>query len=573
MLSLLLVSSQSIPFSSQGIALRRTFSVNFCAEEEWIDVTPLVTDALPALPCAVAHLEAGGTGRIGVTLLDPRLLTLGSLASIAPGASSQHRLALAVERGELLLPADVRILALRAGDVSDASMCELSLQIELAAPLALSPGALPAHSQRARAALHGCLAEAGLPPASVAALEATRELGTASPAQSVYAAFIRADPPPLARRKKQRGRAGAIPRGTRNAEGEGALIFDGGAADSVGEGGSATEAPLLRVEVSSDRIASDSARDGSPAVQAQMRVEAGAALMAGARRAAHHIVHLLKAERVATADWFRNTDECNQVEGASGGDAIATGDGRANPHQGEGAFRDDAAAAGDSSTNPHQGEEVSRDGAVAIGDGSAHLHKGASLIGDDAVTLRDGPDNTQATVVSRDRTTDTRDSPATPQRVAVTLVLDNVRSAYNVGSIFRTADTACLAEVVTCGFTPHPPHPKLHKTGFGAIGSVPSRHFGSTLAALAALRAEGIVQVAAMETTERSESYVTVDLPRSGVAIVMGNEEVGVDMAVLNQCDRIIEIPTLGTKNSLNVASAASVVVFEVLRKWGSLER
>jgi tRNA G18 (ribose-2'-O)-methylase SpoU len=466
MLAVLLASSQGTAFPTYGIALQRTLALNFCAQEEWIDVTPLVTNALPALPCAVAHLEADGDGQIGVTLVDPRLLTLGSLASIAPGASSQHRLALALERGELLLPKDVRILALRAGDVSDASVGELSLEIELATELAVSPGALPAHSQRARAAIHGCLAEAGLPAAAISALEATGELGRASAAQSVYEAFIRADPSPLAKRKKQRGRAGSIPRGTRGAEGEGA---DRGAADPK------TDATKP---------------DTSPTEEAYLRVEGREALMAGARRAAHHVVHLLKAERVAAADWFRNSDTSGHGDAASEGGA-----------------------------------------AVAV--------DGAS-----------------------DR-----------QRVAVTLVLDNVRSAYNVGSIFRTADTACLAEVITCGFTPHPPHPKLEKTGFSTMSAVPTRHFGSTMAALSALRAEGVVHVAAMETTARSENYVATEFPRSGVAIVLGNEEVGVDIAVLDECDCIIEIPTLGTKNSLNVACAASVVVFEVLRKWGALER
>ena len=96
-----------------GIVLRRTLSVSFGARVEWLDVTPLVANALPALPCAVCHLETAGAERVGVTLLDPRLLSLGSATSIAPGASSQRRLALALVSGALLLPADVRILALR----------------------------------------------------------------------------------------------------------------------------------------------------------------------------------------------------------------------------------------------------------------------------------------------------------------------------------------------------------------------------------------------------------------------------------------------------------------------------
>ena len=161
------------------------------------------------------------------------------------------------------------------------------------------------------------------------------------------------------------------------------------------------------------------------------------------------------------------------------------------------------------------------------------------------------------------------------------LVLDNVRSAYNVGSLFRTADTAHVAEVVTCGFTPHnraghPPHPKLAKTGFSALESVPTRHFDTTLAAVAALRAEG-VSIVCMETTEHAHNYVEHTYPRQdldgggGVALVLGNEEIGVDTRVLGAADATVEIPTFGAKNSLNIAAAAPVVVFEVLRQWGML--
>jgi tRNA G18 (ribose-2'-O)-methylase SpoU len=102
-----------------------------------------------------------------------------------------------------------------------------------------------------------------------------------------------------------------------------------------------------------------------------------------------------------------------------------------------------------------------------------------------------------------------------PHRVHV--VLDNLRSAYNVGSIFRTADAARCAEVVTCGFTPHPPHPKLSKTGFGAVESVPSRHVDSTLVAVATLQAQG-VKVFCMETTDDARSFADVIFPPEALA-------------------------------------------------------
>jgi len=150
------------------------------------------------------------------------------------------------------------------------------------------------------------------------------------------------------------------------------------------------------------------------------------------------------------------------------------------------------------------------------------------------------------------------------------LVLDNVRSAYNVGSLLRTADTARVTQVLTCGYTPTPPHPKIDKTAFAAARSVPVRHFESTAAALRALRHEGYA-IWAMETTARSRVYTSVACPPK-LALVLGNEEAGVDPSVLEMADLLVEIPTFGLKNSLNVASAAPVVVFEVLRQWGVLD-
>ncbi|KAG8459842.1 hypothetical protein KFE25_014405 [Diacronema lutheri] len=150
------------------------------------------------------------------------------------------------------------------------------------------------------------------------------------------------------------------------------------------------------------------------------------------------------------------------------------------------------------------------------------------------------------------------------------LVLDNVRSAYNVGSLLRTADTARVHAVLCCGYTPCPPHAKIDKTAFAASRSVRTRHYDSTAAALRALRAKGF-EIWAMETTARSLCYASAQPPPK-LALVLGNEEVGVDPVILDDADKLVEIPTFGLKNSLNVASAAPVVVFDVLRQWGVLD-
>jgi tRNA G18 (ribose-2'-O)-methylase SpoU len=146
------------------------------------------------------------------------------------------------------------------------------------------------------------------------------------------------------------------------------------------------------------------------------------------------------------------------------------------------------------------------------------------------------------------------------------LVLDNIRSAFNVGSMFRTAETAGLQEIVTCGITAHPPHPKLRKTAFSAADTVPSRHFDDIVTAITALRSEGY-HIVVMETTSLSHRYTEMSYPRK-TALVVGNEITGVDPRIIELADAVTEIPTFGCKNSLNVAAAAPIVIFEVLRQW-----
>lgn len=165
------------------------------------------------------------------------------------------------------------------------------------------------------------------------------------------------------------------------------------------------------------------------------------------------------------------------------------------------------------------------------------------------------------------RNTD-RSAPAALTKHPIVLVLDNIRSAHNVGSMFRTAETAGLSEVVTCGITAHPPHPKLLKTAISACQTVSTRHFDSIHTAISTLRAEGYT-VVVMETSSRSQAHTAFAYPKN-IAIVVGNEITGVDAQVIEHADVIAEIPTYGCKNSLNVASAAPIVIYEVLRQWTS---
>jgi tRNA G18 (ribose-2'-O)-methylase SpoU len=146
------------------------------------------------------------------------------------------------------------------------------------------------------------------------------------------------------------------------------------------------------------------------------------------------------------------------------------------------------------------------------------------------------------------------------------LLLDNVRSAFNVGSLFRTGETAGIQEIVTAGITAHPPHPKLRKTAMQSLEAVPTRHYDNVMDAVRALKEEGYT-IVVMETTSKSALYTDTKYPEK-TCLVLGNEITGVDTRIIDLADMVVEIPTYGVKNSLNVASAGPIVVFEVLRQW-----
>lgn len=159
-----------------------------------------------------------------------------------------------------------------------------------------------------------------------------------------------------------------------------------------------------------------------------------------------------------------------------------------------------------------------------------------------------------------------------PRRAAASplfVVLDNLRSAYNVGSIFRTAEAARATRLDLCGITPYPPNEKLDRTALGAAHRVPWEHHIDTCAAVRALQAAG-VPVWAVELTHDAVSCFGTRFP-SPVALVFGHETAGIDPAVLALADRVVMIPMLGRKHSLNVATSFGIVTFEALRQWGVL--
>ena len=150
----------------------------------------------------------------------------------------------------------------------------------------------------------------------------------------------------------------------------------------------------------------------------------------------------------------------------------------------------------------------------------------------------------------------------------VVIVLDNVRSAHNVGNILRLAEAAQVESVRLCGMTPRPPHPKIMKTAMGAAEFVDVGDAdASTLQTVLDLKAKGY-DVYGVETTETAITLWDAPIPSSNpVAFVFGNELIGVDVEVLEECKSIISLPTYGNKNSLNIATCVGIVAWDYLRR------
>lgn len=152
-------------------------------------------------------------------------------------------------------------------------------------------------------------------------------------------------------------------------------------------------------------------------------------------------------------------------------------------------------------------------------------------------------------------------------KLPVIAVLENIRSAYNVGSVFRTADAFLLEAVYICGYTCTPPHKEIKKTALGAEDTVTWQHFKQCADAIVQLRELGY-QVFAVEQVANSIALQQLPYtPGNKIALVFGNEVTGVEQSTILQCDGAVEIPQLGMKHSLNIATAAGVVLWEVVRR------
>jgi 23S rRNA (guanosine2251-2'-O)-methyltransferase len=154
------------------------------------------------------------------------------------------------------------------------------------------------------------------------------------------------------------------------------------------------------------------------------------------------------------------------------------------------------------------------------------------------------------------------------EKIPVIVVLDNIRSMHNVGSVFRTADAFLLKGIYLCGYTPQPPHRDIHKTALGATETVDWKYFNSTTGALEDLKAAEY-SIFAIEQVENSVPLHKFEFEQyAKLAVVFGNEVDGVGEEALKYCDGCIEIPQLGMKHSLNISVAAGIVLWELARKY-----
>jgi len=165
--------------------------------------------------------------------------------------------------------------------------------------------------------------------------------------------------------------------------------------------------------------------------------------------------------------------------------------------------------------------------------------------------------------ISKKRTT--LDNIDKVKKVPVYVVLNSIRSSYNVGSIFRTSDGTMIEKLYLCGYTPFPPNKQVLKTALGATESVKWEHVDDAVELVKKLKSDGI-KICALEQTNKNIPYYNVNSNNFPLCLIVGNEITGVSQDLIDLCDFSIDIPQYGIKQSLNVAVAYGIAIFE-LRK------
>ena len=152
------------------------------------------------------------------------------------------------------------------------------------------------------------------------------------------------------------------------------------------------------------------------------------------------------------------------------------------------------------------------------------------------------------------------------KKTPITIVLDNVRSALNVGSVFRTSDAFLIEKIILCGITACPPNKEIRKAALGSTESVEWEYVKDTIDAVQQLIKEGY-HVVGIEQADKSTQLNEFELTKRPIAIIMGNEVNGVDQQAIELCNEVIEIPQFGTKHSLNIAVTTGIVIWDLWKK------
>ncbi|NOS84958.1 MAG: RNA methyltransferase [Ignavibacteria bacterium] len=155
------------------------------------------------------------------------------------------------------------------------------------------------------------------------------------------------------------------------------------------------------------------------------------------------------------------------------------------------------------------------------------------------------------------------------KRYPIYVLADNIRSIYNVGSIFRTSDAALIEKLYLTGYTPYPPRPEIEKVALGATDAVPWEYIKDPLEAVKKIKSEGI-KIVPLEITQNSRSYTEIGTSEFPLCLILGNELTGVSNDIIELSDFSIEIPQYGFKHSINVSVAYGIAVMELVRKLNS---
>lgn len=151
-------------------------------------------------------------------------------------------------------------------------------------------------------------------------------------------------------------------------------------------------------------------------------------------------------------------------------------------------------------------------------------------------------------------------------KTPITIILDNIRSAINVGSIFRTSDAFLIENIILCGITATPPNKEIRKAALGSTDSVKWEYCENTVDPVKRLKDEGYY-IIGVEQADKSTMLNDISLSKKPIAIIMGNEINGVSQEVIDVCNTVVEIPQFGTKHSLNISVASGIIIWELWRR------